>query len=58
MDKEDSSSWIFLQEPDRRDQMMSFVMITSSTENSVVLEIIGRFDVKDISRLSVIGQKK
>lgn len=58
MDKEDSSSWFFLQEPDRRDQMMSFVMITSSTENSVVLEIIGRFDVKDISRLSVIGQKK
>lgn len=58
MDKEGCSSWFFLHEPDRRDEMMSFVMITSSNESSVVLEIIGRFDIKDISRLSVIGQKK
>ena len=58
MDEGSNSSWFFLQEPEKRDDMMSLVMITVSPENSVVLEIIGRFDVKDISRLSVIGQKK
>ena len=58
MDEGGNSSWFFLQEPEKRDDMMSLVMITVSPENSVVLEIIGRFDVKDISRLSVIGQKK
>jgi hypothetical protein len=37
---------------------VSFVMIVSSSQGSAVVEIIGEFDVKDISRLSVIGQKK
>lgn len=37
---------------------VSFVMIASSSQGSAVMEIIGKFDVKDISRLSVIGQKK
>ena len=37
---------------------VSFVMIASSSQGSAVMEIIGRFDIKDISRLSVIGQKK
>ena len=37
---------------------MSFVMTVTGPQESVVLEIIGKFDVKDITRLSVIGQKK
>ena len=36
---------------------VSFVMIVSGSQGSAVVEIIGEFDVKDISRLSVIGQK-
>lgn len=37
---------------------VSFVMIVSGPQGSAVMEIIGDFDVKDISKLSVIGQKK
>ena len=37
---------------------VSFVMIVSGPKGSAVMEIVGEFDVKDISKLSVIGQKK
>lgn len=37
---------------------VSFVMIVSGSQGSAVMEIIGDFDVKDISKLSVIGQKR
>ena len=37
---------------------VSFLMIISSPQGSAVMEIVGEFDVKDISRLAVIGQKK
>lgn len=36
---------------------VSFVMIISGPQGTAVMEIIGQFDVKDISKLSVIGQK-
>ena len=58
MDEEGSSSLFYLYETDDEDDDMSFVMIASGPESKVVLEIIGRFDVKDISKLSIIGQKK
>lgn len=48
----------YLYETDSGKKDMSFVMTVSGPEESVVLEIIGKFDVKDITRLSVIGQKK
>ena len=48
----------YLYEPDSSKRDMSFVMTVSGPEESVVLEIIGKFDIKDITRLSVIGQKK
>lgn len=37
---------------------VSFVMIVSGPQGSAVMEIIGDFDVKDISKLSIIGQKR
>jgi hypothetical protein len=37
---------------------VSFVMIVSGPHGSAVMEIIGDFDVKEISKLSVIGQKR
>lgn len=58
MDEEGNSSLFYLYETDDEDDDMSFVMIASGPESKVVLEIIGRFDVKDISKLSIIGQKK
>ena len=60
MDEEGSSSLFYLYETDDEDEDddMSFVMIASGPESKVVLEIIGRFDIKDISKLSRIGQKK
>ena len=48
----------YLYEPDSSKRDMSFVMTVSGPQESVVLEILGKFDVKDITRLSVIGQKK
>ena len=48
----------YLYEPDSSKKDMSFVMTVAGPEESVVLEILGKFDVKDITRLSVIGQKK
>jgi len=55
IDEEGNSSLFYLYEDDDE---MSFVMISSGDESKVILEIIGRFDVKDISKLSIIGQKK
>ena len=52
------TSTFYIYEPDNKRKDMSFVMTILGPEESVVMEIIGRFDVKDISRLSVIGQKK
>lgn len=37
---------------------VSFVMIVSGPQGSAVMEIIGDFDVKDISKLTIIGQKR
>lgn len=48
----------YIYEPNSSKKDMSFVMTVSGPEESVVLEIIGKFDVKDITRLSVIGQKQ
>lgn len=56
IDEEGNSSLFYLYEDN--DEDMSFVMLSSGEESKVVLEIIGRFDVKDISKLSIIGRKK
>ena len=48
----------YLYEPEKARKDMSFVMTVTGPQESVVLEIIGKFDVKDITRLSLIGQKK
>lgn len=58
MDDEGSSSLFYLYEADDEDEDMSFVMIAFGEDSTVILEIVGRFDVKDISKLSIIGQKK
>lgn len=51
-------SEFYISEDGGRSKDVSFVMIASSPKGTAVMEIIGDFDVKDISRLSVIGQKK
>ena len=51
-------SEFYISEEGGKTDDISFVMVASSSQGSAVMEIIGRFDVKDISRLSVIGQKK
>jgi len=53
-----SLSEFYISENIGKAKNVSFVMIASSSQGSAVMEIIGEFDVKDISRLSVIGQKK
>ena len=53
-----SLSEFYISEEEGKSKDVSFVMIASSTKGSAVMEIIGKFDIKDISRLSVIGQKK
>ncbi|MBR2064557.1 MAG: DUF4252 domain-containing protein [Bacteroidales bacterium] len=56
--KEDgSSSYFYIKEKGRKSKDVSFVMIVSGPKGSAVMEIVGEFDVKDISKLSVIGQK-
>ena len=52
------ASEFYISEEDGKSKNVSFVMIASSPQGSAVMEIIGKFDIKDISRLSVIGQKK
>ena len=51
-------SEFYISDEGSKNDDISFVMIASSSQGSAVMEIIGKFDVKDISRLSVIGQKK
>lgn len=58
MDMSGVSSRFYLYDTGNKSDSMSFVMINSSPENCVILEIIGKFDVKDISKLSVIGQSR
>ena len=53
-----SLSEFYISEETGRSKEVSFVMIASSSQGTAVTEIIGDFDVKDISRLSVIGQKR
>ena len=50
-----SSSYFYIREKGRKS---NFLMIVSGSQGSAVMEIVGEFDVKDISKLSVIGQKK
>lgn len=51
-------SEFYISDEGSKNDDISFVMIASSSQGSAVMEIIGKFDVKDISRLSIIGQKK
>lgn len=53
-----SISEFYISENIGNSKNVSFVMIVSGPQGSAVMEIIGNFDVKDISRLSVIGQKR
>ncbi|MBE6240527.1 MAG: DUF4252 domain-containing protein [Bacteroidales bacterium] len=57
MDEGGSSSRFYLYDTGDKHSKMSFVMVNSTSDRCVILEIIGKFDVKDISKLSVIGQK-
>lgn len=57
MDEEGSSSLFYLYDTGNKKDNMSFVMINKTTHNCVILEIIGKFDVKDISKLSAIGKR-
>ena len=56
MDDDGESSLFYLYDTGNKKDKMSFVMINLKSNNCVVLEIIGKFDVKDISKLSVIGK--
>ena len=58
MDEDGMSSRFYLYDTGSKLDKMSFVMVNSTSESCVILEIIGKFDVKDISKLSVIGQKR
>lgn len=51
-------SQFYLYDPDSAKKDMSFVMTIEGEGESIVMEIIGRFDVKDITRLSSIGRKE
>lgn len=53
-----SSSYFYILEKGRKSKDVSFLMIVSGPQGSAVMEIIGDFNVKDISKLSVIGQKR
>ena len=55
---EGTVSQFYLYDPKSAKKDMSFVMTVEGEGESVVMEIIGKFDVKDITRLSSIGQKK
>ena len=57
MDEEGNSSLFYLYDTGNKKDNMSFVMINKTTHNCVILEIIGKFDVKDISKLSAIGKR-
>ena len=51
-------SEFYISENIGRSKNVSFLMIVSGPQGSAVMEIIGNFDVKDISKLSVMGQKR
>ena len=51
-------SEFYISENIGKSKNVSFMMIVSSSQGSAVMEIIGDFNVKDISRLSVIGQNR
>ncbi len=53
-----SLSEFYISENIGRSKNVSFLMIVSGPQGSAVMEIIGNFDVKDISKLSVMGQKR
>lgn len=57
MDEDGGSSLFYLYDTGNKKDNMSFVMINTTTDNCVILEIIGKFDVKDISKLSAIGKR-
>lgn len=50
-----NKSYFYILEKGRKS---NFLMIVSGAQGSAVMEIVGEFDVKDISKLSIIGQKK
>lgn len=56
IDENGESSMFYLYDNGNKRDNMSFVMINLTADNCVILEIIGKFDVKDISKLSVIGK--
>lgn len=56
MDDDGESSLFYLYDNGNKKDKMSFVMIHLTAGSCVVLEVIGKFDVKDISKLSVIGK--
>ena len=56
MDDDGESSLFYLYDNGNKKDKMSFVMIHLTAGGCVVLEVIGKFDVKDISKLSVIGK--
>lgn len=58
MDGDGESSQFYLYDTGNKKDKMSFVMINMTVDNCVILEIVGKFDVKDISKLSVIGKNK
>ena len=58
MDEGGTSSHFYLYDTGDKRDTLSFVMVNSTSDSCVILEIIGKFDVKDISKLSVIGQKR
>lgn len=58
MDEGGTTSRFYLFDTGNKQDKMSFVMVSSTSDSCVILEIIGKFDVKDISRLSSIGQKR
>ena len=58
MDEGGASSRFYLYDTGDKRYRMSFVMVSSTSDSCIILEIIGKFDVKDISRLSAIGQKR
>lgn len=58
MDEGGTSSRFYLYDTGDKHDKMSFVMVNSTPASCVILEIIGKFDVKDISKLSAIGQKR
>ena len=58
MDEDGVRSMFYLYDTGNKNDRMSFVMINITSSDCVILEILGKFDVKDISKLSAIGQKR